>query len=429
MLMSFGRAVALGFSTVGLVVVVSLAASCGDSDGGSDGTTGAGDGGIICNGGVLDAAGNCVAKCDPALCLPNNICVNNQCSLQCTAHAECPAGYDCIPSLQDGIEDPAAAQVNVCRLVPKTGFAGTPCPFGTECGDKLVCPSGESCGASLCGGQACTPHPEFCPADQPDCTIGLCPDAATLCFVPPCAAEECRPMRCTGIGEGDGDAICVYDHCKEDADCPGGFYCGIARDPHNICNTSKGAEQPCVDPSTFTAAGQTFQEGPISLLKNSCLPRPMCAPCASDLDCPGASQVCRDLGGGDMRCTETCYEGNTSCRPDFACDTTAQLCLPETGSCIGGGGFCEPCLNDLDCAGGGPTMVCRTDILLDGQKACLDSALPTECTVDTECPEAPSGLQGECLDEAEFVSPGNSAYHKCFFPYLPTPPGLYTCWP
>lgn len=427
MSMSFGRAMSLGFSMVGVVAVALTATSCGDSDGdGSGGSGGDGGGGIVCNGGILDAQGNCVAKCDPALCLANNTCVNNQCALLCTSHEGCPAAHRCTPV----VEDDTGAAINVCRLDSITGLAGTPCPFGNECDGMQVCPSGEACGASLCGGQACNPRPEFCPPDDPECGLGLCPDEATLCFVQTCPAEECRPMRCNSIGEGDADSFCTYDHCKADADCPGGYYCGVARDPHNICNTSKGTVTPCVDPSQFGAANATFQEGPVSLLKNSCLPRPLCAPCETDLDCslkPG--QVCADADGtGQLRCTETCSEGNTDCRRDFACDTAGGLCRPKFGACIGGGGFCEPCLSDVDCAAGGATMTCRADILVDGQRACHDSAFPDSCTTDTDCPLAPSMLRGECLDAGEGVDPASDVYQKCFFPYNPAPPGEFTCW-
>ena len=61
---------ALFFSAIGV-------AGCGDDEGeGTGGSGQGGSGGIICEGGIVDEDGNCIAKCDPAKCVANNVCAD-----------------------------------------------------------------------------------------------------------------------------------------------------------------------------------------------------------------------------------------------------------------------------------------------------------------------------------------------------------------
>src|SRR6185369_11981044 len=97
---------------------------------------------------------------------------------------------------------------------------------------------------------------------------GACPDK-TACVVPACSEAECLPLTCKTNGVGDARAYCTKLDCADDSQCPGGYYCGITRDPHTICglmpekgnNTVCGkTAEACVDPATF-GMGNTYFEG------------------------------------------------------------------------------------------------------------------------------------------------------------------------
>jgi hypothetical protein len=46
--------------------------------------------------------------------------------------------------------------------------------------------------------------------------------------------------------------------------------------------------------------------------------------------------------------------------------------------------------------------------------------------IDEDCPLAPSGLNGECMDEEDGVEAGQPSYQRC---YAPMVEGTgYTCW-
>ena len=61
--------------------------------------------------------------------------------------------------------------------------------------------------------------------------------------------------------------------------------------------------------------------------------------------------------------------------------------------------------------------------------ACFDLAFPDVCTIDDDCPLAPSGLRGECLDEDDGVpSTDPNLYHRCYLPSVGTPV-VSRCWP
>lgn len=405
-------------------------AACGD-DGGGDGNTG---GKSTTCAGVELADGSCVPKCDPAKCVEGNTCVNNVCSLVCTGHGDCGVGQQCGAS----VEDDTGAAIATCQLSDKSGFIGMYCPFGNECDDKFTCPSGESCGASVCGGGECVGDPSLCPADDPECNLGTCATDGTVCFVPTCTPDQCRPLICLSAGVGDADAVCTNHDCQADTDCGPGFYCGVTRDPHQICGTDKGEEEPCVDPANFGANGHTYQEGPASLLRNTCLPRPQCAPCESDLDCSaiigwdatdgsvsplGEPMRCIPIGGAN-HCAQTCTQAG-DCDPDYACATDIGLCVPKFGSCTGSGGFCEPCLNDLHCSDASGSSICLE--LSGNQTACFDISFPDTCTSDNDCPVSAGGFKGECLDEGEGLVPSDGAYHRCYVPFKSSS-SKFGCW-
>jgi hypothetical protein len=52
---------------------------------------------------------------------------------------------------------------------------------------------------------------------------------------------------------------------------------------------------------------------------------------------------------------------------------------------------------------------------------------PDPCTTSQDCPMAPSGYPGKCLDESDGLTPTDSLYHHCYLPAVPG--GGYSCWP
>ncbi len=311
---------------------------------------------------------------------------------------------------------------------------GTLCAFGHECDGVYQCPDGGPCSPQG-GGATCAPA---------ECALTTqykaCPDgtACTGAEGDACAPEACKPLLCRSSGEGDAEAYCTTYDCKTDLDCAAGFYCGVRRLPTNICGTTKGDEEPCLDPSQFTAGDATFQEGPSSLLRNTCLKRNICSPCVTANDCSLSGDLtCVDIAGVKS-CTKPCrVDGD--CNDDAYCFSTAAaapcgnapcddgLCLPRAGSCRGTGEFCQPCLNDLDCSppGSGGTMACIE--AGTGMRGCFDTSFPDSCTADADCPESPSGLRGECLDEGEQLTPSDDLYGRCYLPYLSSA-NKFQCW-
>lgn len=371
-------------------------------------TAGAGCGGGVatpfCNGGFIRkdpknamAQGTCEGKCDPAKCAAGNVCLDNKCVLTCASNPECtPLTQDCVAGTDD--EKKAIAYCKDNGLAP----IGQKCPFGTECATALSCPDGKAC--------------------DPTCTGAACA----------CPAAQCQPLVCRTAGAADADAFCTLKDCHADTECPGGYHCGLIRDPHKICGTMKGnsnfcgtTSEPCVDPSMDMANGTTYVEGPYCALRAECRLRKQCDLCATDLDCSSApGQHCTQVGP-DKVCTRDCAV-DKDCDGGFKCSSSA--CVPRFGACVGTGKFCEPCRNDLDCGGKDSKVGCVRPGSGSAERVCFDSSLSTSCMSDVDCPKSPGGLHGLCLDENHNVMMGDPSYHKCYLPYFATS-NRYTCWP
>jgi hypothetical protein len=423
---ALGAALSLGL--LAGILSVSAAACGGEGTGGSTtGGTGGTGPGECKNGIIIDD--KCVAKCTPDKCLAGNVCVDNECKLTCTAHTDCNTGtQDCAAAK----EDDTMADVLVCT---NTGRApqGVGCPFGKECGTVTACPDGKACDYAQCGGAACTKDAEAC-GDDASCTIGTCPDMSP-CTVPACPADQCKPMVCRTAGEGDANAYCSINDCHADAECPGGYKCGLIHDPHGICDTNppKGdnnfcgkTAEPCIAPADFEAGGATLMEGSLCLLRKACTPRIDCDSCETDLDCSQiAGQHCIPVGpNADKRCVTGC-KTSKDCGPSYTC--TGGNCVPRfAGGCIGMGNFCEPCQNDEDCGSKGTTKACVEVDDLTGERACLDLSFPDMCTKTSDCPKSPGGKQAICGTELG-AQPGDSLYNRCYLPYNGNS-NKFGCW-
>ena len=157
-------------------------------------------------------------------------------------------------------------------------------------------------------------------------------------------------------------------------------------------------------------------------MRNQCLKRGQCDTCATDLDCSvTGNQHCKKVGTESV-CLHDCAS-DADCEYDAAC--LSGSCTPRAGACKGAGNFCDPCRLDSDCMGKNGRGGCAS--LTGAQTACIDEDLPITCTKDTDCPTAPGGLHGTCLDENEGASPSDSSYHHCYFPFN-IGSDKFSCW-
>jgi hypothetical protein len=457
--------------TVAALGAALIPAACGSEEDDDNATNAASTGTVDCEaqGGVI-VDGVCEAKCVASSCLEGldggvsaNICVDNLCALTCSAHADCfnyngGAGF---PTQGQGYfmhtqdcaaeqEDDTAAAVQVCQSNGKARGYGYACPFGNECSDVYrvyACPNGAPCdgpaapSCAIIDGNADGVNDNVCVADLDacrgvaDCQKGRCALEKSPCsLTPQCAPEACQPLTCNTFGEGDAEAYCTRTDCKEDADCPGGFYCGAQRVNLNICGKEgdKGPsafplcgddpEAPCVAEADFQANGNNYFEGSVCLMRTMCLKREPCTSCATDIDCSDPDMRCARTPADQAQvCATLCNPANPGdCPLDEQCDTNALVtpiagvgaCVPRFGKCKGTGAFCDPCLDDRDC---GATGVCLT--ASGTERACLSSYPPTDtCTTNADCPASVTGVKGTCLDEDWGVAPGSDFYHKCYLP-------------
>ncbi|APR85189.1 Secreted trypsin-like serine protease [Minicystis rosea] len=372
-----------------------------------------------------DNPGVCEGKCSASACGASNVCVDNHCALTCTSHLDCnPLTQDCAPAK----EDDSKKDVATCQSTGK-GTIGIKCPFGIECKRTYICPDGQACdpkaATNPCAAADCkvaAPGAYACPdgkACDPDCTGSDCA----------CAADQCKELTCRTSGVGDTDAFCTMKDCHDDGECPGGFYCAKIRDPHEICGTDKGnsdfcgtTTEPCVDPAQNATTGATYTEGTFCAVRNECRPRKQCAPCETDLDCSlNAGQHCTTMPkDGTKSCTRDCTT-DADCEGSFTC--TNGACIPRFGTCVGGGNYCEPCRNDLDCTGNNACVSYG-----GSERMCIDVSASQACTSDNDCPTGPDGRHMLCGDEDLGLATNDPRYHKCVIPPLNEGAGRVSCW-
>jgi hypothetical protein len=314
-----------------------------------------------------------LAACTPAdPCVGGVVLADGSCVAKCDA-SKCAAGNTCVG--------------NACALT---------------CTSHLQCNTGT---------QQCLPAVE----DGTNAAIFTCQTADAKGVGKSCANAGCdAPLTCLSAGPGDATAYCTGD-CLADSDCPGGFECGYVRDPHKVCGTDAGVRamcgtttDDCVQPASINTTTSPLVSASYCLQRKTCLKRTACAPCSTDVDCSRANDTCVALDGGAKICAPTC-QVDTDCSADKQC--TNGACTPRYGACAGQG-FCAPCRYDLDC---GPDFACVS--LHGDEKSCINLHFPDTCTAARDCPKAPSGRHGICLDETEGLSSTDSAYHHCYAPF------------
>src|ERR1700694_162252 len=115
------------------------------------------------------------------------------------------------------------------------------------------------------------------------------------------------------------DTACAGGICRVDDDCPAGLKCD-------------GKGSLCYIPVARSA----------------------CGPCTSDLQCGTGS--CHTEKSGERFCVSACgasCAAGFSCKAAEG----GQRCLPDSGSCRGGRPLCAPCAGDLECGGPGDLCV------------------------------------------------------------------------
>lgn len=306
--------------------------------------------------------------CVTSRCSAGNICVDGQCSLPCTHHADCPEdrGFRCAT----GVADDLSGEALVCRpgAVPRA-----PKQYGAACGLHL----------------------------DADCDTA----AGFIC-----------PGR-----QNDVDAFCTkLDGCTADSDCPSTMYCGsLARrgcvqfgpsanctmqsqcDPYPgfTCSPDGTGRKSCLheqschiqpDDCELGFACQSLPgDGTRYELARACVPRLACAPCQTDVDCLPANPACLPDRNGEGFCTRPCAQGGTSCDPGAACTTTARgdYCVPRSGTCHGDATPCSSCRDNGDC---GPQGRCQL-IEETRERYCIEP-----CQEGGVCPNAPGGFTMTC---------------------------------
>lgn len=450
--------------------------------------------GGTCAGGFVTEDGVCEAQCVTEKCKAGNVCVGNRCVLPCVDNGDCVAGTACLEAEGDDGE-----AIRLCQPIkqrppfvdPVTGLQpggyGWPCPFGDgdcqcpfgadNCAvQALACPNGLECDPLACAD--CAQDAAVCQGD-PNCNVGKCGDGSACTFNTCDVLTECTPFVCVGAGIGDASAYCTRHDCDSDAACPSGYYCGNTRDPHDICgNTCNGGtcsddpdvsctsdgqcqkgnnntcgltEEPCLDIAAANAAGQSFFESGVCLMRKTCLVRDECTRCEQSSDCAaGNAEVCGTHADQDVclrlcdkpsdcRLDEFCVSyvpasGGTggTCASNVAIDCEVSedcptpgdacvprsVCVPAAGACDASDSpskFCRHCVDDEDCGGADKPGRWACIEVSSGEYGCFDLSFSVPCKTDQDCPLAPSGRHGECLDTE--VASNSSAFERCYFPF------------
>jgi hypothetical protein len=368
--------------------------------------------------------------------------------------APCPFGTECTTAAGDGTAAVTACPNGLeCDLAACSGQPAE-CKRDDATCDAIAKTLSQDPAKFLCNIGRCENADPKDTCDRPDpaaygsCTVSgrACLSNADCgrCAVLSCPPEQCSAFFCQGAGEGDAAAYCAHHDCASDAECPTGFHCANTRDPHDVCgpvcmgnvcsnglvasctkneDCYKGnnflcgqTAEPCIDPTQPQADGKQLFEGPLCMMRRTCLKREECDPCKNSLDCArGSGDLCV-THGEETVCARFCanddpatgvIEGDQNCRPDHACVPT-------------GGSTCKlsphvSCATVADC----PPVL---DKCVSG--ACEKAPAET-CTLPTDCPAVDAAAAGEacvprsvCLPRsgschAKNAAPGQKFCHHC----------------
>ena len=137
--------------------------------------------------------------------------------------------------------------------------------------------------------------------------------------------------------------------CAGAKDCPAGFLCAGSASG-SVCQ-ALGAGGVCGIDDDCPAGLKCDVQGSHCYIP---VTRSSCGPCTSDLQCGGGS--CHTEPSGERFCASLCgafCAAGYSCKAAEG----GQRCLPDSGSCRGGRPLCAPCAGDLECGGPGDLCV------------------------------------------------------------------------
>jgi hypothetical protein len=317
-----------------------------------------------------------------------------------------------------------------------------------DCKLSLYCPNGLQCDTQACGGDP-SKCVQDCEGDR--CNVGKCSDTGEPCVFMTCPFNECKLMTCISVGEGDANAYCATVDCAvkdemgatvpDHSRCAGGYFCGAARDPHDVCgatcsgtcmggpdegdtcgnaaecqagNEDSGipwegkicgatTDPTCIDiAAKNTEWGANFFEGARCLLRYTCIEADSCAPCQSSTDCTvGDANVCISLYEEKV-CARFCGS-DADCRSD-------HVCVGYTGL-SGATGTCEnapsvDCVVADECPDSAPCVARSVCIPKAGPcrpGAAAPSKFCQHCTQDADCGDAASGWACVEVSSGEFA--------------------------
>ena len=300
--------------------------------------------------------------------MPSRLAVLALClaGLGCSSSKKQPGllGADCVAD-----RDAGCASGQCLALDSATAYCTQSCQAAADCPAGFICAQGGNGKGLLCQSVGAG---SVCGVDD-DCPAGLkCDAPIARCYIP-VTRSSCGP-------------------CTSDRQCGAGGSCHAEGSDH-YCAAACGAGDTC-------AAGYACKSADGG---KRCLPsggscrggRPLCAPCAGDLECGKPGDLCvRNLVSQETFCAVQCAQAS-DCARGFTCldlggkGTGPNQCVPDSGTCARSAsyaGYCDstdPAAVQRECGLGAscdlPNHLC---------KRATDGSICSLCSSDDDCTKA-----------------------------------------
>jgi hypothetical protein len=266
--------------------------------------------------------------------------------------------------------DAACSSGQCLALDSSTAYCTQSCQSGTDCPQGFLCAQAASVSGKVCqsvgaGG--------VCGVDD-DCPAGLkCDAAAARCYIPvsrgscgPCTSDKQCGAGGSCHAELPGSERFCAPACGSGGACAAGYKC-----------LSADGGQRCLPVSSAGTAG-SCRGG-----------RPLCAPCAGDLECGKPGDLCvRNLQSQETFCAVACAQ-TSDCPHGFSCSDLSgkglgpSQCVPDSATCSGYCDSTDPATVQRECGLG---SVC--DLPNRACKRATDGSLCAACANDDDCTKA-----------------------------------------
>ncbi len=274
-------------------------------------------------------------------------------------------GADCLAD-----RDAACSTGQCLALDSSTAYCTQSCLAAADCPQGFLCAPGTSGQGKICqavgAGGVC--------GVEDDCPAGLkCAANLSRCYIP-VTRSSCGP-------------------CTSDLQCGAGGSCHAEGDEH-FCASACGAGGACAAGYLCGAA----EGGMRCLPKNgSCRGgRPLCAPCAGDLECGKPGDLCvRNLQSQETFCAVKCATA-ADCAKGFSCidlsgkGSGPSDCVPDSGTCAGYCDATDPATTQRECGLGA-----ACDLASHLCKRSTDGSLCASCSNDDDCTR--KGVTARCV--------------------------------